>query len=106
MEKFCFCGKQIPTNMRLCKQHAEEYGTDPEYWDEWLRFLVSDNQREWNAEQRSPEIDMADTEIVQRDPRVTLLETFDDRGYTNFRGCREEAFALIGGKEPDYADGN
>lgn len=101
MNKFCFCGNPIPKNWRLCNRHAKEYGTNPRNWEPWLRYLVSDCQREWNAEQRSPEIDMADIEIVQRDPRVTLLEKYDDDGFIVLRGCRAETFALVDGKEPE-----
>jgi len=63
--------------------------------------MVSDTEREWNADRRSPEIDMADIEIVQRDPRVTLLEKYDDDGFIVLRGCRTETFALVDGKEPE-----
>jgi len=75
--------------MRLCKEHAEEFGTDPQKWGPWLKFLVEDNQREWNAAQRSPEIDDCDIEIVQQDPRVTLLERFDADGFIVLRGCED-----------------
>ena len=87
MRKYCYCGAVIPNNMRLCKAHAAEFGTDPKQWDDWLRFLVEDNQREWNAAQRTPEIDSCDTEIIHRDPRVTLLEKFDGNGLIMLRGC-------------------
>jgi len=112
MAKHCFCGRQIPNSMRLCKEHAAEYGTDPKTWDPWLKFLVSDYQREWNAEQNSREIEDADIVVVQNnwatthtqvekdpdddcdevdvfdhDPRVTLLETFDRDGFIILRGC-------------------
>jgi len=89
MQKSCFCGAAIPNNMRLCKAHTAEFGTDPKLWDGWLRFLVEDNQREWNAAQRTREIDDCDIEIVHRDPRVTLLERFDADGFIVLRGCED-----------------
>ncbi len=89
MQKYCFCGEPIPNNWRLCELHATEYGTDPELWEDWLRFLVSDRQREWNAYQRSKEIDLCDIEVLQRDPRITLLEKFDGDGFIILRGCED-----------------
>lgn len=54
-----------------------------------MKFLISDCQREWNAEQRSPEIDDSDIEIIHVDPRVTLLERFDGDGFIILRGCED-----------------
>lgn len=89
MDKFCFCGKPIPKRMRLCKEHAAEFGTDPQKWKPFLRFLVEDNQREWNAYQNSREINDCDIEIIHQDPRVTLLERFDGDGFIILRGCED-----------------
>lgn len=73
--------------MRLCKAHTAEFGTDPKQWEPWLRYLVADIQREWNAAQNSREIDDCDIEIIHHDPRVTLLERFDGNGFIMLRGC-------------------
>ena len=87
MMKHCFCGKAIPVNWRLCKEHAAEYGTDPEQWDDWLKFLMTDIKREYDQDRNSHEIDDCDIEIIHRDPRVTLLERFDTDGFIVLRGC-------------------
>lgn len=100
----------------LCGSCREKYGKYKN-WPEWLKFSHDDTIREVRenkiiaANEVPLELDGEEighghigSNSINR--RSTLLETYDDRGYTNLRGCREEAFALIGGKEPDYADGN
>ena len=46
MAKLCACGTEIKNNRSLCLECGEIYGYDPKDWPEWLRWLVSDIQRE------------------------------------------------------------
>ena len=89
MRRTCFCGKRIPDQQRLCVEHANKYGVDPNKWEPWLKFLVTDNVREYDADRNCREIDESDIEVIHHDPRVTLLETFDSNGYILLRGCDE-----------------
>ena len=50
MERLCPCGKKIPAKWRLCRECVEIYGTAPSEWPEWLRWMVSDIQREIDYE--------------------------------------------------------
>lgn len=87
MNRTCFCGRRIPAQQRLCVEHAAEYGTDPNKWEVWLKFLITDLTREYDADRNTRELDDADIEIIHRDPRVTLLEKFDGNGFIMLRGC-------------------
>ncbi len=39
-------GKTITLNSRLCSECAEIYGLEPNEWPEWLRWMLSDIQRD------------------------------------------------------------
>lgn len=39
------CGKNITFAFPLCRKHFEVYGSKPEFWPEWLRYM-------WNSDQR------------------------------------------------------
>lgn len=55
MERYCPCGKQVRIDRRLCWECADIYGTDPSEWPEWLRWQVSDIQREIDYERNNNE---------------------------------------------------
>ena len=46
MERLCPCGKAVLPNRRICKECGSIYGFDSSEWPEWLRWQVSDIQRE------------------------------------------------------------
>ncbi len=89
MIKHCFCGKAIPVKWRLCNEHAAEYGTDPQKWDDWLKFLMADMKREYDQVRNSREVSESDIVILDRDPRMTLLERLDGDGFIVLRGCED-----------------
>lgn len=83
MERFCPCGKQIRIDRRLCGECADIYGLDPDEWPEWLRFLVSDTQRE------------LDFDLKHAHLRLEDIEPNGSGGYrpkreVALRGCRTE----------------
>lgn len=46
MKKECLiCGKKITYPFPLCAEHFEQYGSKPEEWDEWLRYMWNEKQR-------------------------------------------------------------
>jgi len=49
MKRHCVCGAEIPANWRLCANCLAKYGSDRDQWPDWLDYLVTDHQREWNA---------------------------------------------------------
>lgn len=73
MERLCPCGKQIRANWRLCSECVEIYGIDSQEWPEWLRWMVSDIQREIDYERNRNYVGLEET----LKPVFTL------------RGCRE-----------------
>jgi hypothetical protein len=42
----CVCGKPIRLRDPLCKSCRELYGSKAREWPDWVKFLVSDEQRE------------------------------------------------------------
>ena len=50
MYKYCPCGAKIRPDRYLCLECYEIYGSDQAAWPAWLRFMVSDIQREWDAD--------------------------------------------------------
>lgn len=44
------CGKSITWRFAICSECEQEYGSKPEEWPEWLRFLWNDIQRERRQE--------------------------------------------------------
>ena len=43
------CSSRKPRSSDLCKECRFIYGTNPQEWPEWLRFLINDNAR-WRRE--------------------------------------------------------
>lgn len=80
----CICGNRVSINKRLCSECAEIYGTDPDYWPEWLRWSLSDISRsvkyEYNHQEASVDSDIYfDTYgKIKEKPKFYL------------RGCRTE----------------
>lgn len=111
-QKCIACLGERVVGARLCKKCQEFYGPY-KIWPAWLKFLQWDITRERiDNKMFSVEKPFTDTDediyfdasagMPVRTKRSTLLEQFDERGYVALRGCREETFALIDGKEPDY----
>lgn len=48
IERQCPCGARIPLWASLCAKCREQYGDDRSKWPQWLRWYVSDIQREIN----------------------------------------------------------
>ena len=63
MNRHCVCGKQITITSRLCNECLEKYGTDPDKWDCWIKYLVSDEQKEINRERRHKELFVDDEKL-------------------------------------------
>ncbi len=59
MEKRCICGKHVLPHHNLCKECFDIYGARKE-WPEWLKWLVSDVQREWSYENRHHDLEFFD----------------------------------------------
>ena len=62
MYKNCVCGIEISANRSLCCECAETYGTNPTEWPEWLRWQVSDIQREWDYERNNDSLSIDEIE--------------------------------------------
>lgn len=54
MRRQCVCGKPVPENRRLCNECSKIYGLNPKNWDPWLKWLVSDIQRDLDYERNHP----------------------------------------------------
>ena len=83
MERLCPCGKHVLPNRRLCKECAEIYGCDSTEWPEWLRWQVSDIQRE------------LDFDMKHNHRQLDEIEPDGRGGYRakrdfTLRGCRTE----------------
>ena len=83
MERLCPCGKHVLPNRRLCKECAEIYGCDSTEWPEWLRWQVSDIQRE------------LDFDMKHNHRQLDEIESNGRGGYRAkrefaLRGCRTE----------------
>ncbi len=83
MERLCPCGKLISPNRRICKECGDIYGFDSAEWPEWLKWQVSDIQRE------------LDFELKHDNLRLDDIETNGNGGYrakreSSLRGCRIE----------------
>lgn len=83
MERLCPCGKAILPNRRICKECGDIYGFDSSEWPEWLRWQVSDIQRE------------LDFELKHNHQRIDEIEPNGRGGYRAkpvfaLRGCRTE----------------
>ena len=83
MERLCPCGKRVLPNRRLCKECAEIYGCDSTEWPEWLRWHVSDMQRE------------LDFDMKHNHRQLDEIEPNGRGGYrakreATLRGCRTE----------------
>lgn len=63
MVRHCVCGKVITLNSSLCNDCLKEHGSDPEKWAEWVRFLVSDEQKEIDRQRRHPELSLNDERL-------------------------------------------
>lgn len=62
MERLCPCGKHVLPNRRLCKECAEIYGCDSAEWPEWLRWQVSDIQRELDFDMKHNHLQLDEIE--------------------------------------------
>lgn len=53
--------------------------------------MVADNKREQDKEITTREMAHYDpqAETIIRNKRASLVETYDDKGYVNLRGCRD-----------------
>ena len=83
MERMCPCGKQVLPNRRLCQECGDIYGFNSAEWPEWLRFLVSDTQRQ------------LDFDLKHNHLRLDDIEPNGSGGYRPkrefaLRGCRTE----------------
>ena len=79
MSKECVCGAEIRNNRSLCRECADIYGYDESEWPEWLRWKVSDIQREHDFYRLHNEL---------------RLESIEPNGRGGYRAKRE--FALRG----------
>ena len=97
----------------LCPKCREQYGRYVT-WPAWLKFLQWDTTRvrtdslSMSVERPFTQVDEESyfdkqTGRVVHSKRQSLLDQYDERGYPVLRGCRDFTFALINGKEPDYA---
>jgi len=83
MERLCPCGKAVLPNRRICKECGSIYGFDSSEWPEWLRWQVSDIQRE------------LDFDIKHNHRQLDEIEPNGRGGYRSkrefaLRGCRTE----------------
>lgn len=84
MERLCPCGKTILPNRRICKECGDIYGFDSSEWPEWLRWQVSDIQRELDFDSKHEHY------------RIDTIEPNGRGGYKAkpefaLRGCRTES---------------
>ena len=83
MERLCPCGKHVLPNRRLCKECAEIYGCDSTEWPEWLRWQVSDIQRELDFDMKHNHLQLDEIESNGRGGYRAKREFA-------LRGCRTE----------------
>jgi len=83
MERFCPCGKKIRIDRRLCGECADIYGLDPDEWSEWLRWYISDIQRELDDERNNQYLSIDDIEPNKQGGYRAKREFA-------LRGCRNE----------------
>ena len=83
MERLCPCGKHVLPNRRLCKECAEIYGCDSTEWPEWLRWQVSDIQRELDFDMKHSHLQIDEIESNGRGGYRAKREFA-------LRGCRTE----------------
>ena len=83
MERLCPCGKHVLPNRRLCKECAEIYGCDSAEWPEWLRWQVSDIQRELDFDMKHNHLQLDEIESNGRGGYRAKREFA-------LRGCRTE----------------
>jgi len=77
-KRYCVCGRAIPFKRQLCGECLEIYGDDLKEWPEWLRWQVSDIQREIDYERRHDDFWLDEEEELVPDYAEPL------------RGCRTE----------------
>ena len=83
MERLCPCGKHVLPNRRLCKECAEIYGCDSTEWPEWLRWQVSDIQRELDFDMKHNHLQLDEIEANGRGG-------YRSKPVFALRGCRTE----------------
>lgn len=74
----CVCGVGISPRRRLCKECLDIYGSDSDEWPEWLRWQISDIQREIDHDRRHDEVEITAGDLLSSKPAFAL------------RGCRTE----------------
>jgi len=86
MMRNCVCGKTITLNSRLCSECAEIYGLEPNEWPEWLRWMLSDIQRDVQYEHTH-------NDHVSIETGVTYDSFGNMKAKPKFalRGCRTES---------------
>lgn len=77
-KKYCVCGKEISLKRQLCGECLDIYGADSREWPAWLRWQISDIQREIDYERRHDEFWLDDEDELPADFAEPL------------RGCRTE----------------
>jgi len=83
MERLCPCGEHVLPNRRLCKECVEIYGCDSTEWPEWLRWQVSDIQRELDFDMKHNHLQLDEIESNGRGGYRAKREFA-------LRGCRNE----------------
>jgi len=63
MTRHCVCGKPITITSRLCNECLGKYGSDPDKWETWVTFLVSDEQKEIDRERRHREVSVSEERL-------------------------------------------
>ena len=86
-KRYCVCGRAIPFKRQLCGECLEIYGDDLKEWPEWLRWQVSDIQREIDYERRHDELTIFNDEYFLpnkvRKTRPHFEKDFEDMLWSN-----------------------
>lgn len=83
MIKHCACGKLISNERYLCKECGDIYGYKVEEWPEWLRWVISDIQRVWDAERTHDEFSIYEDEYFLVKTKPKREKDFEDMFWDN-----------------------
>lgn len=87
MIRRCACGNVIRLRDSICKECREKYGNISTEWPEWMRYLVSEEQKAINDSRRHDFDLIYNDEYFYRNPknrnRLKSEKSFEDMFWDN-----------------------
>lgn len=92
------CGKHITRGFNICMECSNKYGWHASDRPEWLNFLISENQKDKDAQKEITEFSLDYCEdVMSAYPDQHLTGVFREI-YQNGRPCEDEALDNISKK--------